>query len=77
MDIAAANGHWVILQNIHLVKSWLLSLEKKMEQLMEEPHLDYRLFMSAEPSLDPHESIIPQVKIQNIKKTKKNLLLLW
>lgn len=61
MDLAAVQGHWVILQNVHLVKSWLTSLEKKLEQLSEDPHDDYRLFISAEPSADPHESIIPQV----------------
>ncbi|XP_034948410.1 dynein beta chain, ciliary-like [Chelonus insularis] len=60
MDLAAANGHWVILQNIHLVKTWLPSLEKKMDELSENSHSDYRLFISAEPSLDPHECIIPQ-----------------
>ena len=61
MELAATSGHWVILQNVHLVKSWLPSMEKKMEQLSENPHLDYRLYISAEPSADPHESIIPQV----------------
>lgn len=61
LDIAAANGHWIILQNIHLVKNWLPNLEKKMEQLSESPHPNYRLFISAEPNSDPHESIIPQV----------------
>ncbi|XP_008208864.1 dynein beta chain, ciliary-like [Nasonia vitripennis] len=60
MDFAATEGHWVILQNVHLVKNWLSSLEKKLEQLSEDPHDDYRLFISAEPSADPHESIIPQ-----------------
>ncbi|KAK0098489.1 hypothetical protein PV326_007920 [Microctonus aethiopoides] len=60
LDIAAANGHWIILQNIHLVKNWLPNLEKKMEQLSESPHPNYRLFISAEPNSDPHESIIPQ-----------------
>lgn len=63
MDFAATEGHWVILQNVHLVKNWLSSLEKKLEQLSEDPHDDYRLFISAEPSADPHESIIPQVNI--------------
>lgn len=61
MDISARNGHWVILQNVHLVRNWLPNLEKKMEQLSEKPHEDYRLYISAEPSPDPHESIIPQV----------------
>ncbi|XP_014471080.1 PREDICTED: dynein beta chain, ciliary-like [Dinoponera quadriceps] len=60
MDISAHNGHWVILQNVHLVRKWLPNLEKKMEQLSEKPHEDYRLYISAEPSPDPHESIIPQ-----------------
>ncbi|XP_074102149.1 dynein beta chain, ciliary [Cotesia typhae] len=60
METAATNGHWVILQNIHLVKSWLPNLEKQMEQLSGNSHENYRLFMSAEPSIDPHESIIPQ-----------------
>ncbi|XP_025160705.1 dynein beta chain, ciliary-like [Harpegnathos saltator] len=60
MDISARNGHWVILQNVHLVRKWLPKLEKKMEQLSEKPHEDYRLYISAEPSPDPHESIIPQ-----------------
>ncbi|XP_054000578.1 dynein beta chain, ciliary-like [Hylaeus anthracinus] len=60
MTISANEGHWVILQNVHLVRKWLPTLEKRMEQLSENPHNDYRLFISAEPSADPHESIIPQ-----------------
>ncbi|XP_043280985.1 dynein beta chain, ciliary-like [Venturia canescens] len=60
MELAASSGHWVILQNVHLVKNWLPSMEKKMEQLTENPHPDYRLYISAEASPDPHESIIPQ-----------------
>ncbi|XP_076235061.1 dynein beta chain, ciliary [Calliopsis andreniformis] len=60
MEISANEGHWVILQNVHLVRKWLPTLEKKMEQLSEAPHDDYRLFISAEPSPDPQESVIPQ-----------------
>jgi len=66
MDLSAHEGHWVILQNIHLVQKWLPNLEKKMEQLMhDEPHEDYRLYISAEPSADPHKSLIPQVYKQH------------
>jgi dynein heavy chain len=32
MKIASEKGHWVILQNIHLVAKWLPMLEKKLEQ---------------------------------------------
>ncbi|KAK2575931.1 hypothetical protein KPH14_007294 [Odynerus spinipes] len=60
MDIAAKNGHWVILQNIHLVKKWLPLLEKKLETAADGSHDDYRVFMSAEPASSPSGHIIPQ-----------------
>lgn len=61
MEVASRHGHWVILQNIHLVQAWLPVLEKKMEQCEEGAHPKYRLFMSAEPAPDPQFHIIPQV----------------
>lgn len=42
MTVASTNGHWVILQNIHLVAKWLSTLEKKMEETFENPLPDYR-----------------------------------
>lgn len=42
MGVASVNGHWVILQNIHLVAKWLATLEKKQEETFEHPHPDYR-----------------------------------
>ncbi|XP_034940720.1 dynein beta chain, ciliary [Chelonus insularis] len=60
MDIASKMGHWVILQNIHLVKKWLPLLEKKLEVAAEGSHPDYRVFMSAEPASTPAGHIIPQ-----------------
>ncbi|XP_054276549.1 dynein beta chain, ciliary [Macrosteles quadrilineatus] len=60
MDMSATNGHWVVLQNIHLVKKWLPALEKKLENLAETAHSDYRVFMSAEPASTPSAHIIPQ-----------------
>lgn len=62
MDIAAQKGHWVILQNIHLVKKWLPSLEKKLEYYAEGSHSAYRVFMSAEPAATASAHIIPQVR---------------
>lgn len=61
IDVAAKNGHWVVLQNIHLVKKWLPLLEKKLEMVAEGSHSDYRMFMSAEPASTPAGHIIPQV----------------
>ncbi|KYN05431.1 Dynein beta chain, ciliary [Cyphomyrmex costatus] len=60
IDEAATNGHWVVLQNIHLVKKWLPLLEKKLEMAAEGSHSDYRMFMSAEPASTPAGHIIPQ-----------------
>ncbi|XP_073817376.1 dynein beta chain, ciliary-like [Musca autumnalis] len=60
IDTASRKGHWVVLQNIHLVARWLPSLEKKMEASLIEVHPDYRLFLSAEPSPDPAYHILPQ-----------------
>ncbi|CAB3241075.1 unnamed protein product [Arctia plantaginis] len=60
MDEALVKGHWVVLQNIHLVKKWLPSLEKKMESFANGCHDEFRLFMSAEPAATPDAHIIPQ-----------------
>uniref|UniRef100_A0A665VXX9 Dynein axonemal heavy chain 11 n=1 Tax=Echeneis naucrates TaxID=173247 RepID=A0A665VXX9_ECHNA len=68
MEKAAKEGHWVILQNIHLVGRWLGSLEKLLERCCEESHPDYRVFMSAQPAPTPAEHIIPQGILENAIK---------
>ena len=60
MEKAYANGHWVVLQNVHLVKLWLPILEKKIEEQSEGAHENYRLFLSADPAPSPASHIIPQ-----------------
>ncbi|XP_054702769.1 dynein axonemal heavy chain 9 isoform X1 [Grus americana] len=65
LDLAAKEGHWVILQNIHLVAKWLSSLEKKLEQHSEGSHRDFRVFISAEPAPSPDSHIIPQGILEN------------
>lgn len=63
MDVASKEGHWVVLQNIHLVRKWLPALEKKLEVAAEGSHGNYRVFMSAEPASTPAGHIIPQVSV--------------
>ncbi|XP_077101765.1 dynein axonemal heavy chain 9 [Siphateles boraxobius] len=65
LDTAAREGHWVILQNIHLVSKWLGTLEKKLEQHAEGSHPSFRVFVSAEPSSSPDGHIIPQGILEN------------
>lgn len=73
MDEASKKGHWVVLQNIHLVKKWLPLLEKKLEIAAEGSHSDYRVFLSAEPASTPAGHIIPQVRACTSSKTVINL----
>ncbi|XP_040542548.1 dynein axonemal heavy chain 17 isoform X5 [Gallus gallus] len=68
LEVAAAQGHWVILQNIHLVARWLGTLEKRMERHSTDSHPDYRVFMSAEPAPSPEAHIIPQGLLENAIK---------
>ncbi|KFQ06883.1 Dynein heavy chain 17, axonemal, partial [Leptosomus discolor] len=68
LEVAAAQGHWVILQNIHLVARWLDTLEKMMEQHSVGSHANYRVFMSAEAAPSPEAHIIPQGLLENAIK---------
>ncbi|XP_037350847.1 dynein axonemal heavy chain 17 isoform X1 [Talpa occidentalis] len=68
LDEAASKGHWVILQNIHLVARWLSTLDKKVERYSSGSHEDYRVFMSAEPAPSPESHIIPQGILENAIK---------
>ncbi|KAI5737115.1 hypothetical protein M8J76_010191 [Diaphorina citri] len=72
IQIASTKGHWAILQNVHLVKNWLPTLDKKMEASFEKPHKNYRLFISAEPASDPEYHIIPQGMQANLHKALDN-----
>ncbi|XP_052595155.1 dynein axonemal heavy chain 11 isoform X2 [Peromyscus californicus insignis] len=65
LEKAATGGHWVILQNIHLVAKWLGTLEKLLEKFSQGSHRDFRVFMSAEAAPSPHEHIIPQGLLEN------------
>ncbi|CAF3056070.1 unnamed protein product [Rotaria socialis] len=60
LDDGSRDGHWVVLQNIHLVARWLPQLEKKLEQTAEFSREEFRVFLSAEPAADPEGHCIPQ-----------------
>ncbi|XP_032287636.1 dynein heavy chain 9, axonemal [Phoca vitulina] len=65
LDLAAKKGHWVILQNIHLVAKWLGTLEEKLAAYGENSHPELRVFISAEPAPSPEGHIIPQGILEN------------
>lgn len=81
IEVAIQHGHWVVLQNIHLVTKWLPHLEKIIEESLESAHSAFRLFVSAEAAPSPDFHTIPQgileasIKITNESPTgiKANL----
>lgn len=61
----ARRGHWIMLQNLHLMQNWLTGLnglEGFMEQVFTAPttHPNFRLFLSSEPPPLPEMNIIPE-----------------
>ncbi|CAF4401518.1 unnamed protein product, partial [Rotaria magnacalcarata] len=75
LEISAKEGHWIVLQNIHLVRHWLPILERKLERILEIAQENFRIFMSAEPSADSSAHVIPpgilehSIKITNESHT--------
>jgi dynein heavy chain len=51
LEQAHRNGHWVILNNVHLMPRWLIELEKKLDEYaLDGPHDKSRLFLTSDPS---------------------------
>ena len=49
LDAGMSRGFWVLLQNVHLLASWLKTLEKKLE-VSKAPHPDFRLWLTTAPT---------------------------
>ena len=64
MAKGAKEGHWVILENIHLVVKWLKRLESTMETCAATGHPDFRFYLTAEPAGSPEYHIMPQGILQ-------------
>lgn len=51
LDIGHKDGHWVMLQNVHLMPTFLYDLEKKLDAFaIEGSNPTFRLFVSSDPS---------------------------
>ncbi|KAI7806173.1 dynein axonemal heavy chain 11 [Triplophysa rosa] len=68
LKTAAERGHWVILQNVHLLVGWLCRLEELLDITGGNAHSDFRVFMSGEPAVGPHNHIIPCSMLENSLK---------
>ncbi|XP_077576473.1 dynein axonemal heavy chain 11 [Stigmatopora nigra] len=61
-------GHWVILQNVHLVAHWLPVLEALLESVAVDCHPSYRVFITGEPPPSPEQHLIPRGILENAIK---------
>jgi dynein heavy chain len=51
LEQAHRNGHWVILNNVHLMPRWCVELEKKLDEYaLDGPHERNRLFLTSDPA---------------------------
>jgi dynein heavy chain len=51
LEIGHKEGHWIMLQNVHLMPTFLTDLEKKMDSFAQEgSNPAFRLFMSSDPA---------------------------
>ncbi|KAM7420607.1 hypothetical protein PAMA_015032 [Pampus argenteus] len=62
---ASKLGHWVILQNVHLVACWLSSLDALLETAAVDSHPKYRVFITGEPAPNPEQHVIPRGILEN------------
>ncbi|XP_071325394.1 dynein axonemal heavy chain 11 isoform X2 [Trachinotus anak] len=65
---ASKLGHWVILQNVHLVACWLPSLDALLETAAVDSHPNYRVFITGEPAPSPEKHVIPRGILENAIK---------
>ena len=65
---SAKEGTWIMLQNVHLMESWLKLFEGYLEKASETAHPNFRCFISSEPPPLPYLKIIPESILQNCIK---------
>ncbi|XP_032374898.1 dynein heavy chain 11, axonemal isoform X1 [Etheostoma spectabile] len=68
LRIASKLGHWVILQNVHLVARWLSSLDALLEAAAVDSHSNYRVFITGQPAPSPEQHVIPRGILENAIK---------
>ena len=59
--LAARQGSWVLIKNVHLAPSWLGQLEKKLQTL--NPHRNFRLLLTMEANPSIPVNILRQSRI--------------
>ena len=51
LELGNRQGHWVILNNVHLMPRWLTELEKRLDVFnLQGSHEEFRVFLTSEPA---------------------------
>lgn len=51
LETAHMQGHWVVLNNVHLMPRWLKTLQKRLDEFNQaNPHENFRVLLSSDPS---------------------------
>ncbi|KEG14252.1 putative dynein heavy chain [Trypanosoma grayi] len=81
VEVGVVRGHWVLLQNCHLLTKWMKELEKVIEKMDQTPpQEEFRLWLTTEPSRDFPMGILQRsLKVVNeppngLKMNMKNTL---
>jgi dynein heavy chain len=56
----AKQGHWIMVQNVHLMQTWLKVFERNLEIVQEDINPKFRCFISSEPPPLPEMETIPE-----------------
>ena len=67
LETAHAQGHWVMLNNVHLMPKWLVKLQMTLDDMATDgSHEKFRLFLSSDPAKSIPISILDRsIKITN------------
>jgi len=71
LNKAGKEGGWILLQNVHLMQSWLKTLERSLEIVEEFAHTDFRCVVTSEPPsalMGPLAEVIPEPILQKCIK---------
>lgn len=68
LEKAAKEGNWIFLQNVHLMRGWLKQFERKLEEICQNPHPEFRCFVSSEPPINNSSMLIPEAILQKCMK---------
>eukprot|EP00916_Digyalum_oweni_P005776 GHVL01010034.1.p1 GENE.GHVL01010034.1~~GHVL01010034.1.p1 ORF type:complete len:2742 (+),score=421.27 GHVL01010034.1:35-8227(+) len=68
LNKAAKEGGWVMLQNVHLMQTWLKDLERILDSVSEFATSEFRCIVSSEPPPFPYQKIIPESILQKCVK---------